>query len=76
MHKAAECCFGEIHSMPTPATEILADSVQSHTFHVGLWNTSIAFPQIYFLKNIIIITHLKLFKIAHFKRNEEIKKIF
>lgn len=28
MHKAAECCFGKIHSIPRPATEILVDAIK------------------------------------------------
>lgn len=28
MHKAADCCFGEIHPILIPATEILVDAIK------------------------------------------------
>lgn len=30
MYKAAKCCFGEIHSIPSPATNILGDAIKSY----------------------------------------------
>lgn len=28
MHTAADCCFGEIHSITNPATDILVDAIK------------------------------------------------